>query len=120
MSEPGHIETITVTASADPALFSNFANMAAVFDFFGGSQGGQPSEEDYPVEEGGLIIEVDPDTETLISSSEFQRLNQILKAEIFKDPQLMAAFASFISQGGFFYCNKCLICTFSSRPAAAH
>ncbi|RMH93115.1 hypothetical protein EBB59_06125 [Lysobacter pythonis] len=70
---------------------------------YGGGKGGEPRDSEPPIDgEGEVVYEVDPDTEVLVGSPEFQKLSQALKANVFKDSDLTRAFADFIRADGRF------------------
>ena len=94
---------VIVYGSSGPERFAGFQDFASFIAFLE-SQFGSNEQQDHesPIgpDDGGY--EVDPALATLMSSPEFHKLAESVKAKILQDQHLVEAFAKFLNDGGTF------------------
>ena len=63
---------------------------------------GEQSDHESPISPDESNYVIDPALETLMSSAEFHKLSEAVKAEVLKDQNLVEAFAKFLNSNGHF------------------
>ena len=101
------LDVIIVKGTQDPSRFAGFPDLESLLSWLQNQYGGKGDEQhdsQRPIDENTPVqtYEIHPDTETLIASPEFQKLNQAIKTRIFQDEKLTRDFAKFIRDGGTF------------------
>lgn len=96
-----------VRGTSYPAHFASFPSLDALLSWMGNQYGRRDEEQhtsQVPISENDpiYVYELDPDVKTLVSSTEFQKLNEKLKAKVFQGLEFTKAFAKFILDGGRF------------------